>query len=175
MRLRGFVFSLIIIIVVFGLLTLLLPAKVTVAKSVLINAPAEAVRNEIVDFRNWKNWYPAFEDDKMQMHIDSSKSGKAPSLTLKDGKGKEMLFYFTETKKDTIQINVSSSTSGKVNYQFILTPHADAQTQITWNVNLFMKWYPWEKIKGIFLDKVSGPQFEFSLNKMKTFLEKNRS
>jgi hypothetical protein len=175
MRLPGFVFSIIIILIAFALLTLLLPSKVTVAKSVLINAPAEAVRNEIVDLKNWKDWYPAFENKKVRMEIDSSNRSAAPSLILKDEAGKKLRFYFTEIKKDTIQIRVISSTSAAVNYQFILTPHSDAQTQLTWNVNLFMEWYPWAKIKGIFLDKISGPQFEFSLNQMKKVLEKSNS
>jgi hypothetical protein len=34
-----------------------------------------------------------------------------------------------------------------------------------------MKWYPWEKAKGIFLDKVSGPQYEAALANLKKAVE----
>ena len=172
MRLRGFVFSIIIIVVFLGLLTLLLPSKVTVTKSVLIKAGAEAVRNEILHFCNWKDWYPAFQNEKIVINIDSSGSGAQKSVTIKEEHGKELSFYFTEIKKDTIQINVISSSFRNVNYQFILAPHSDAQTQLSWDVNLIMKWYPWEKLKGIFLDKISGPQFEAALVNFKKAVEK---
>jgi hypothetical protein len=39
-------------------------------------------------------------------------------------------------------------------------------------VNTYFKWYPWEKIKGIFLDKISGPQYESALVRLKEFAEK---
>ena len=50
--------------------------------------------------------------------------------------------------------------------------HKDGQTQLTWNVNTLVPWYSVEKVKGIFLDKISGPQYEAALMNLKKAAEK---
>lgn len=174
MSLRAFVFSILILLLLFSLLALLLPSKVTVTKSVLINAPKEAVRSEIVDFNNWIHWYPQLQGDNVYIKIDSPKNDVYQSLTLKNKKEKVFTYHFTKIKNDSIWISASSSSSVKVNFQFILTPHSNNATQLSWNVNSQMKWYPWEKIKGIFLDKVLGSQFEYSLQQIKKYVENKK-
>jgi hypothetical protein len=34
-----------------------------------------------------------------------------------------------------------------------------------------MKWYPWEKFSGIFVDKMTGPGYQAALNELKDFVE----
>ncbi len=59
---KVFVISIIIMMLFFSLLTLLLPSKVTVSKSIVINASVTEVAKEIGAFENWKKWYPAFQN-----------------------------------------------------------------------------------------------------------------
>jgi hypothetical protein len=153
------------------LVSLLLPSKVTVSKSVLINTSKAQVHQQIDDFQNWKNWYPAFQAENINVISDSSKPGVINSVSLKDNKAKELKFDLIKSNADTIEIQIENQSSTKIDYQFILTPHSDGQTQLTWNVNTTMQWYPWEKAKGIFLDKVSGPQYEAALFNLKKNIE----
>jgi hypothetical protein len=169
MRFVRFFGSILIIFIVIFLLSLLLPSKVTVAKSVLINAPKMRVHQQVDDFQNWKNWYPAFQGENII--INPPKPGIIKSVSLNDNKGKELQFDLIKSKADTLDINLKNQSSTKIDYQFILSTHSDGQTQITWNVNTTMKWYPWEKAKGIFLDKVSGPQYEAALTNLKKAVE----
>ena len=62
-----------------------------------------------------------------------------------------------------------------VTYQFILSPRKGGQTQLTWNVNTKFPWYPWKKIKGIFLDKVTGPEYQEILQNLKTAVEMHQA
>ena len=166
-----FIFSIVIIILI-ALAGLLLPSKITITKSVLINAPAERIRSQINDFNNWKNWYPAFKDSTIIVTNNILKRNTLQSVSLKDDNGKQIDLDLIFSSDDTIEVAVGSPSSTKVFYQFLLIPHLSGKTQLTLNINTFFKWYPWEKIKGIFLDKISGPQYESALNKLKEVIEK---
>ena len=171
MRFLRFIVSILIIFIIIFLVSLLLPSKVTVSKSVLINSSEAHVGKEIQDFHNWKNWYPTFQGENIIVINNPSKPGTINSVSLKDNRGKELKFDLIKSKADTIEIELENQSSTKIDYQFILTTHSDGQTQLTWNVNTTMKWYPWEKAKGIFLDKVSGPQYEAALINLKKSVE----
>jgi hypothetical protein len=171
MHFLRFIFSILIILIVIFLASLLLPSKVTVSKSVLINASQAKVDKEIQDFNNWKNWYPAFQNEKMTVINNPAKPGFINSVSVTDTTGKISYFDLMPSGKDTINIMATQS-STEINYQFFLTPHMDGQTQVTWNINVLLGWYPWEKAKGIFLDKISGPQYEAALLNLKRAVEK---
>jgi predicted PurR-regulated permease PerM len=166
-----FIFSIVIIILI-ALAGLLLPSKVTITKSVLINAPSQKIKKQVNDFSNWKNWYPAFQDSTIIVTNNILKRNTLQSVSLKDNNGKQIDLDLVVSSDDTIEVAVGSPSSTKVFYQFLLIPHLSGKTQFTLNVNTYFKWYPWEKIKGIFLDKISGPQYESALNKLKEFVEK---
>jgi predicted PurR-regulated permease PerM len=166
-----FIFSIVIIILI-ALAGLLLPSKITITKSVLINAPAERIRSQINDFNNWKNWYPAFQNNTISVTRNTLKKNSLQSVSLKDNNGKQIDLDLIVSSNDTIEVAVGSQSSTKVFYQFLLIPHLSGKTQLTLNVNTYFKWYLWEKIKGIFLDKISGPQYESALVRLKEFAEK---
>ncbi|MEO9003354.1 MAG: SRPBCC family protein [Ginsengibacter sp.] len=163
------VFFLIVLFFVVFLVSLLLPSKVTITKSVLINAPIEKIKNQITHFDQWKNWYPAFKDETGTVLKDSLQSN---SVTLKKAGGKSIHLIISQLKPDVINVEVqSSSSSARVNYEFIFSSIANNEIQLTWNVNTQLGWYPWHRISGILLDKVSGAQYDSALADLKIAAE----
>lgn len=173
MRIIKFIIFLLGIFIVIFLISLLLPSKVTVSKSIDINASPEKVTNQIVNFEEWKNWYPAFKDENISVIKNSSTANILASVTLKDKNGKSITLNLVDTSKQTINIDLQSSSSTKVNYQFILTSKKNNQTQLIWNVNTNLGWLPWKKIEGILLDKFSGNQYEAALEDLRKAAENN--
>lgn len=169
---RFIVFILSVFIVIF-LISLLLPSKVTVTKSVAINASPERVSNQITDFKNWGNWYPAFKDENIAVIRNPDNKKVISSVTLKDKNGKTVNLNLIDSTKNSILIQLESSSSTKVNYQFILTQKINNQTQLTWNININLGWLPWKKIEGILLDKFSGNQYEIALDNLRKSAENN--
>ena len=153
------------------LLSLLLPSKITVAKSVEINATVETVKQQIIDFNNWKNWYPAFSDNNFTVVKNSTSNNQLVSVTLTDIRGKKITLIQADTTEGKVTIKVQSSSSSKVDYQFILIPKTNRQTELIWNVNTYLGWYPWKRIQGIFLDKFSGEQYVAVLRDLKVAAE----
>jgi carbon monoxide dehydrogenase subunit G len=167
---RFIIFLLAVFIVIF-LLALLLPSKVTVAKSVDINASHDAVKNEIVNFEEWKKWYPAFKDENITIIKNASSKNIISSVTLKDKEGKSILLNLTDTTNNKIYIDVQSASSTQVQYEFLLIPKLNNQTQLTWDVNINLGWYPWKRIEGILFDKFSGSQYESALDDLRKAAE----
>jgi predicted PurR-regulated permease PerM len=164
--LRFIIFLLVIFLIIF-LMSLLLPSSVTVAKSVDINASREKVMNQIVNFEEWENWYPAFKDENITVIKNPSKT----SVTLKDSKGKSVTLKLKDSTQNTINIQLESSSSTKVSYQFILIPITNNQIQLMWNININFGWLPWKKIEGLLMDKFSGPQYETALENLRKAAE----
>ena len=171
-RLTGFLIFFISIFLVIGLLSFLLPSKVSLTKSAEINATSALVRDQITNFEQWKNWYPAFKDENITVIKNPPAQNILNSVTLKDKQGKNITLNLIDSNQNTIDIEVQSLSSTKVSYQFILNSKMDNQIQLTWNVNTSFAWYPWKRIEGIFLDKFSGDQYEAALLNLKKAAEK---
>ncbi|MBK7088132.1 MAG: hypothetical protein IPH56_04180 [Chitinophagaceae bacterium] len=43
--------------------------------------------------------------------------------------------------------------------------------QVQWRSFTKLKWYPWEKFRGLFLEKMIGESYKAALNALKTKLE----
>jgi len=163
-----FFIAVLILIGFLCLITVFLPSKIKVSKWITINANENAVVTKINDFNNWKNWYPAFQNKEVTVNI--SEQGVA---TLTNDNHKKISLSLLKSSPENINILVYGEKGNSKTYQFILSPNGTGQTQVTWNVNMELGWYPWRKFAGIFLDKVTGPQYEAALQKLKAAAEKN--
>lgn len=171
MRFLKFLFFLLSVFVIIFVISLLLPSHVTVLKYVEINAPAEKVMKQIVNFDEWKNWYPAFKDENIKVIKNPSAINVLSSVTLKDVNGKSVSLNLVDTSQHLIDIQLQSLSITKVNYQFGLVSKINNQTQLTWNINIDLGWLPWKKIQGIFMDKFSGQQYQMALDNLKKAAE----
>lgn len=170
-RIVVFVAFIITVFIVIFLLSLFLPSRVTVAKTIDINASAETVKQQIIDFYQWKNWYPAFKESNITVVKNPISDSSLDSVTLMDVNGKKTTFILADTLQNKINIKVQNSSSTAVDYQFLLIHKTDNQTELTWNISVHMSWYPWKKIQGIFLDKFSGDQYVAALKDLKNAAE----
>lgn len=164
-----FFITVFILLAFLSLITVFLPSKITVSKTVLIKANENEVSRYIANFKNWKNWYPAFQNKNITVNTFQEKDTSFAAIT--DEKQRKLLMVLLKSAPGNITILLSEENKNKVTYQFILSPHGTGQTQLTWNANTTLDWYPWKKIAGIFLDKITGPQYEEALQNLKATIE----
>ncbi len=169
-RAKLFIIGVLILVGLLCLVTVFLPSKITVSKSVLINANEKAVATEIDDFKNWKNWYPAFQNKNIS--IDFPPQGDTPVVILTDENKEKLTLSLLKSSQQNINILLADEDGNTKTYGFILSTNSAGQTQLTWNVNIELGWYPWKKFAGIFLDKVTGPHYEAALQNLKIAAEK---
>ena len=159
-----------IIIAFLFLITAFLPSKVTVSKSVLVEANQQKITRQINDFKNWKNWYPAFQNKNIIINIEDRNDISSAKITSE--KNKIITFFLQKSPDNTVLVVLYEESKNDITYQFSLIPSGNDKTQLTWNINTSLGWYPWRKIAGIFLDKVTGTQYETVLMNLKAASEK---
>lgn len=170
-RIKLFVIGVVILVAFLCLITIFLPSKITITRWTVINANEKSVASQINSFKNWKNWYPAFQNNGIKINI--SQLSLTPFVTLTNNKnGKNVSLSILESLPENIKINVLEETGNTKTYEFVLLPNSIGQTQLTWNINIELGSYPWKKFGGIFLDKISGPQYEAVLQNLKKTCEK---
>jgi hypothetical protein len=170
-RVKLFIIGVVILLGFLCLITVFLPSKITISRWVLINANEKAVATQINEFKNWKNRYPAFQSKNISAKISSP--GDSSFVILTNENEKKLSLALSKSSPEDINIRLTEEDQQPKTYRFILLPGSAGQTQITWNVNIELGWYPWKKLGGIFLDKVTGPQYEAVLQNLKIAAEKD--
>ena len=150
------------------LFSLLIPSDVRISRAVVINnTNASAIFQQLVPFENWKNWHPIFTADSATYHRVN-----------KDGS-----FHILHRQQDIV-LDIKDSDSSSIHFLLKLKGANDVQNelvihtlpaqeavQLEWRTITHLKWYPWEKFYGIFLDQLTGASYEGALNGLKIFIE----
>ena len=91
-----------------------------------------------------------------------------------DSKGKKNKIIINEKKDNKIMVSLIREGENEVFNTISVLPLADSnQVQAEWNVLIKLKWYPWEKFYGIFIEKITGQGYEDALNSLKAYVENN--
>lgn len=161
--LKSLAYGILGLVVLITLISLLFPSKVLVAKSVQISADKAAVINEISNLRNWKNWHPVFTAN----NIDADSAS-----AIWQSNGKENRVELTVV--DSASVHFLLKRAGENDIENIITVRPmtnSTQLSVEWLAINKLKWYPWEKFAGIFIDKVSGPGYQQALDNFKKYME----
>ncbi len=149
--------SLIVFSLVILFLFALFPADISVTRVIGIRSPKDTVQKKIADLRNWKNW-----NSLLIFSTDSLK--KNGSGDIADSERLETGGVSVVVKKlvrDTL-ITEWQHDHKKYNGVFVLT-ETGGQTIVEWTLRFHLRWYPWDKLSGMFYDKELGPLMEKSL------------
>jgi hypothetical protein len=148
------------------LLSLLIPSTIRVSRNVLINnATVEEVSPQVKNLDNWKNWHPAFKAENTTITIVES------SAEIKYN-GKTARLIINSIDSNSVKFILQSPGENDVlnEMHFIPLPPGNA-VKIDWLAINKLKWYPWEKFYGIFVDKLTGPSYETALQGLKAYFE----
>ena len=168
---KGFIIVLTGLFVFVTLLSLFIPSKVIITKSVVIHASAEKVFAEISNLQNWKHWQPVFKANSANIKFDTDTNGISNSCGW-ESKGKKNKLTITSQKELVMTASLSREGENDIfNTIRVLPLPGSNQVQIEWIVLIRLKWYPWEKFYGIFIEKISGQGYEDALNGLKEYTE----
>jgi hypothetical protein len=168
---KGFFIVLTGLFIFITILSLFIPSKLMVSRAVVVNANADKVFNEIANLQNWKHWQPVFMIDSAKINFKTDAKGMSNYCEW-DSKGKKNIVEITEKKNNSISAVLKRSGENDIQNTISILPLADSnQVQAEWSVLIKLKWYPWEKFYGIFIEKISGQGYEDALNSLKTYIE----
>lgn len=158
--------------IIVTLFSLLIPSKVQVVRTVLINSTSlSKVAEQVINFNQWKNWHPIFTTDSAVLSVtDNAAVYKIVH------RGKEL--FITKQFSDSAVVKFLLQSKGENDLaneiHFTALPAQDV-VQVSWVATTHLHWYPWEKFYAIFIDKLTGSGYEQALKGLKDYLEKNHS
>lgn len=168
---KGFLFAITGLFIMITLVSLLIPSKVVVTRGVEINANSRKVFDEIRDFQHWQNWQPVFKAGQSKMTY-SADCGMRGSFCEWESNGKKNKLLFSTMDPNRVTVLLSREGETDVMNVISVLPLSDSnRVQVEWQALTRLKWYPWEKFYGIFIEKQTGPGYEEALNSLKAFVE----
>jgi hypothetical protein len=156
------------------LVSLLMPSRVSVVRSVVIHAAGKNVFDEVADLKNWKHWHPVFINNSSRITISEPSVG-VNALASWSSNGKMNKLLVTEVLANQLKATLMREAENDITNIISVTPVNDSMAvQAEWRVLTKLKWYPWEKFSGIFVDKMTGPGYEAALNNLKDVVENKK-
>jgi hypothetical protein len=168
---KGFVIAIFGLFIFITILSLFIPSNLMVTRGVLINAKADKVFGEISNLQNWKHWQPVFIRDSVNIKFGTDRSDISNACEW-DSKGRKNKIIITGKKDNVVTATlIRDGENDVLNTISILALSDSNQVQVEWNVLIKLKWYPWEKFYGIFVEKITGQGYEDALNGLKEYAE----
>ena len=168
---KGFILAIVGLFIMITLVSLLIPSNVVVSRGVQINGKAPAIFNEISDLRNWKHWQPVFKSDSTKLNFSGDSAGISNTCTW-ESNGKKNTLRIISRSTNMVTANLQREGENDLINVISILPLPDSnQVQVEWRSLTKLKWYPWEKFYGIFVEKFTGPGYEAALNSLKSYTE----
>lgn len=170
---KGFFIVLAGLFIFITILSLFIPSEFMVTRAVVINAKSGKVFSEISNLQNWKHWQPVFISDSANIKFVTDTAGVS-NFCEWVSKGKMNKIQITDKRDNALTATLSTEGENDVLNRMRVFPLADSsQVQAEWNVLIKLKWYPWEKFYGVFIEKITGQGYEDALNSLKAYAENN--
>jgi hypothetical protein len=157
--------------VMITLISLLIPNRIVTARAVTVQADSIKLFAEISDVKNWKNWHPVLKSDTAALTF-STVTDQINSSVAWMQKGKSYKLIILEKKYPLVKINLQIDGEKDIENILTLMPvQEQGNMQVQWQSINHLKWYPWEKFAGIFMEKMVGEGNEEALQSLKKYVE----
>ena len=145
-KIKGILFVMVMLFLFITIISLFIPSKISSASAVVINVPQEEIFTFINTSKGWEGWNPTV--------------AKSP-------------IKITQVIKYSVSFTSSTFKKEDTENQLSIMPLVENQFghQVQWRSSTKLKWYPWEKFRGLFLEKMIGESYKAALDSLKKKLE----
>jgi hypothetical protein len=157
-------------------IALALPSHVTVARSVVINAPEQFVFPYLNNLHNFNNWSPwAERDPQLQASFSGPEQGKGAKVAWTSAQrsvGEGSMEIIESTPNRHIDLAVTFNGMEGTSY-FDVAPSGSG-SKVTWGFGYDSGTSPLKRWKGLLLDRFVGAEYRDGLAKLKERIETER-
>ncbi len=161
-----------VIAVILAIVTLVQPSQAHIEKSIIINAPPEAIFPEVSNYRNFVTWSPWSKMDPEAKQTFEGPDGKAGSKMSWDGPESGTGTQWIEEVEENKRVKSGLAFGGysaTYSNEFILEPEGDG-TKVTWTYD-----GPNDGIMGkamwVIMGSLLNSQYEQGLKDLKELVE----
>ena len=167
---KGFLFVLTGLAIMITLFSLLIPSQVAVTKGIEINSNTKKIMAELSVLENWRHWLPVLKPDSVKVSFTSPPG--VNSICEWESGGKMNQLRMDSITTDKVEVALSGQGQNKTINTIRIFPLADSNSvQVEWRAVTNLKWYPWEKFRGLFIEKMSGDSYDEALKSLKAYAE----
>lgn len=171
---RNIVLGLVLVVALFFAIGLVLPDKVTVQRSIKIQAPASQVFALVNGFRQFGKWSPwADKDPQMKVQMDGPAYGVGAHYLWQGndavGSGSQEIVASTEYSEVRTRLNFVGFDRSSL---AVFTLERDGeQTRVTWSLQVALGGNPVAHYFGPLMGRRIGPDYERGLARLKALAE----
>lgn len=162
-RLKGFLLVISGFMIVITLFSLIMPSTVVVVRTETIPVAKTVILDLIKTPQQWENWYPPLMEKDVESNITNQ-------FIKTEQDGKQWSIHFNEQYEHGVRTSFIRKGEQPV-INDISVFEVDGIPQVEWKAIHQLRWYPWEKFGGIFLDDLSGPGYALALTKLKDYAQ----
>lgn len=152
-----------------------LPSRAHVERSIIVDAPPEAVFPLVNNLREFNKWSPWSEKDPAADYVfDGPDSGVGARLTWASNKpdvGSGSQEIIASDPHKLVRTQLDFGAQGVATAHFILIPQDGNKTQVTWGFDADFGWDLLGRYFGLWFDYWIGPDYEHGLEKLKQAAE----
>ena len=171
---KGAIVVIIGLFIFLTLISLLIPSSIVTVRAETVQADSIKLYSEIADLKNWKHWHPVFMQDSSKMIFSESSTNVNDHVEWSSNNKKNKIVI---AEKKFPYIKLLLQRDGENDMENILTlrqVQEQGNMQVQWTSITKLKWYPWEKFSGIFIEKMSGSGYEAALASLKVYAESHQ-
>jgi Polyketide cyclase / dehydrase and lipid transport len=156
--------------IIMTLISLLIPSTIMTAKSITVQCDSTKLFDAVSKLQNWKKWHPVFVADSNNIAIINnpidkatwSSNNKVNTILVTKNAYPEFSFLLQRAGENDLENTI-----------YVNRVEEGGNMQVQWKSVTKLKWYPWEKFGGIFIEKLSGAGYEAALASLKKYVEGN--
>ncbi len=160
--------SFVVFFSMFTVIGLLFPSHINSANAVIINNKKNIVLKEMQLSGSWIKWYPFFQPG-IGAHID----GIEKDTTIFFNDKMETLVYNKRVDSNAVSFFMKYGSGRATEHNIIALDIQEdsSQVQLVWKETEKLKWYPWERFRGLVLEKAKKEYLEAVLNRFKQYVD----
>ena len=163
--LKNILIVIVVIVLIAVVVGMFLPSQVHIEKTLVLQAPQEAVFKQVVDLKNWNSWMPFNKmDPSMKQTFCDQTEGIGACYSWESEKMGNGKVTITEDKpNESVVTNLDFGKNGSANSLFTMNKEGSG-TKVVWGFDQDMGGNPFKRIMGsLVMPKMMGGIFEKGL------------
>ncbi|HFB65074.1 MAG TPA: hypothetical protein ENJ60_05975 [Aeromonadales bacterium] len=177
--LKKILFALVILLVLVIVAAYFLPRKVSVERSIEIDAPVAVVYQLVSNLQEFNRWSPWQQRDPDTRYTFTGANGTVGSKMIwqsqKAGVGKGSQEITALKENELVNISLEFSDGARSDSYYHLTALDDNKTRVTWGFSTDLGNNPIARYSGLLFEKWIGPDYEAGLKNLKRVAESEKS
>jgi uncharacterized membrane protein len=155
------------LLVLFTIIGLLIPSSVKISRGVMIDADSATVAQIVQDVHSWPEWMTWLRAQEGSLVSFAEEEGMSSVQWRSLNKKTKGSITIIGIKGDLIQLRHAFPGMNISQGALRIRKVSAQQTEVLWMMDYPLKWYPWERFEGIFMDAMLGRVIEEALDTLK--------